>query len=72
MFDVSSKSLRRNNFDAALMRVRPSWASGPAAAEMCALLISTKGMEDINVGTYSGGEVAAHVRSSTTSATART
>ena len=61
-----------NDFDAAFMRVRPSWASGPAAAEMCALLISTKGIEDINVGTYPGGEVAVHVRSSRTSATART
>ena len=29
-----------NNFNAAFMRVRLSWASGPAAAEMCALLIS--------------------------------
>ena len=47
--------------------VRPSWASGPAAAEMCALLISTKGIEDINVGTYPGGEVAVHVHSSRTS-----
>ena len=43
---VLSVHLRR-----CFMRVRPSWASSPAAPEMCALLISTKGIEDINVST---------------------
>ena len=47
-----------DNFDAAFMLVRPSWASGLAAPEMCALLISTKGIEHIIVSTYPGGEVA--------------
>ena len=46
--------------------LRASWASGPAAPKICALLISTKGIEDINVSTHSGGEVAVHAGSSRT------
>ena len=52
------------------MLVRPSWASGLAAPEMCALLISTKGIEDINVSTYPGGEVAVQGGSSRKCSTA--
>ena len=35
------------------------------------LLISTKGIEDINVGTYPAGDIAVHVRSSRTITTER-
>ena len=40
------------------MLARPSWASGSAAPEKCALLISTMGTKDINVSAWPGGELA--------------
>ena len=40
------------------MLARPSWASASAAPERCALLISTKGIKDINVSAWPGGELA--------------
>ena len=61
-----------DNFDAAFMLACRSWASGPTAPEICALLIWTKGIEHIIVSTYPGGEVAVHAGSSRTCSTART